>query len=117
MAIVREQDTIAAIATALSPSGIGIVRISGPEALAVADRVFRKGKARKIKVIQTMPVRRKAAKTVMRTAVTAAVSVQQPKTEMQTAVATAAVSATMRATRYTTDISATRRAGVRSTRC
>ncbi|MBR7019972.1 MAG: tRNA uridine-5-carboxymethylaminomethyl(34) synthesis GTPase MnmE [Lachnospiraceae bacterium] len=42
MAIVREQDTIAAIATALSPSGIGIVRISGPEALAVADRVFRK---------------------------------------------------------------------------
>ena len=42
MAIVREQDTIAAIATALSPSGIGIVRISGPEAFAVADRVFRK---------------------------------------------------------------------------
>ncbi len=45
MAIVREQDTIAAIATALSPSGIGIVRISGPEAFAVADRVFRKGKS------------------------------------------------------------------------
>ena len=45
MAIVREQDTIAAIATALSPSGIGIVRISGPEALAVADRVFRKSKS------------------------------------------------------------------------
>ena len=43
MAIVREQDTIAAIATALSPSGIGIVRISGPEAFAVADKVFRKG--------------------------------------------------------------------------
>ncbi|MBR5712180.1 MAG: tRNA uridine-5-carboxymethylaminomethyl(34) synthesis GTPase MnmE [Lachnospiraceae bacterium] len=43
MAIVREQDTIAAIATALSPSGIGIVRISGPEAFAVADRVFRGG--------------------------------------------------------------------------
>ena len=43
MAIVREQDTIAAIATALSPSGIGIVRISGPEAFAVADMVFRGG--------------------------------------------------------------------------
>lgn len=34
-------DTIAAIATAVSPSGIGIVRISGCEAFAVADRVYR----------------------------------------------------------------------------
>lgn len=34
-------DTIAAIATALTNSGIGIIRISGPEALDVADRVFR----------------------------------------------------------------------------
>ena len=34
-------DTIAAIATAMSNSGIGIVRISGSEAFAVADRVFR----------------------------------------------------------------------------
>lgn len=33
-------DTIAAIATALSESGIGIIRISGPEAIEVADRVF-----------------------------------------------------------------------------
>lgn len=33
-------DTIAAIATALSDSGIGIIRVSGPEALEVADRVF-----------------------------------------------------------------------------
>ena len=49
MAIVREQDTIAAIATALSPSGIGIVRISGPEAFAVANRVFRKSKSSKNK--------------------------------------------------------------------
>lgn len=45
MAIVREQDTIAAIATALSPSGIGIVRVSGPEAMSVASRVFRAGGA------------------------------------------------------------------------
>lgn len=34
-------DTIAAIATAMSNSGIGIVRISGDEALDVADRIFR----------------------------------------------------------------------------
>lgn len=34
-------DTIAAIATAMSSSGIGIIRISGPEAIEVADRIFR----------------------------------------------------------------------------
>ncbi|MGI6053698.1 MAG: tRNA uridine-5-carboxymethylaminomethyl(34) synthesis GTPase MnmE [Clostridium sp.] len=38
-------DTIAAIATAMGNSGIGIVRISGGEAVAVADRIFKeKGK-------------------------------------------------------------------------
>ena len=35
-------DTICAIATALSPSGIGIVRISGDEAIQIADRIFKK---------------------------------------------------------------------------
>ena len=34
-------DTIAAIATAMSDSGIGIVRISGDEAIDVADKIFR----------------------------------------------------------------------------
>ncbi|MBR2561168.1 MAG: tRNA uridine-5-carboxymethylaminomethyl(34) synthesis GTPase MnmE [Eubacterium sp.] len=34
-------DTIAAISTAMAPSGIGIVRISGPAAVEAADRVFR----------------------------------------------------------------------------
>ena len=34
-------DTIAAIATALSPSGIGIIRISGDEAFEVANRIFK----------------------------------------------------------------------------
>lgn len=34
-------DTIVAIATALSDSGIGIIRISGEEAITVADSVFR----------------------------------------------------------------------------
>lgn len=34
-------DTIAAIATARTPAAIGIVRVSGPETLSVADHVFR----------------------------------------------------------------------------
>lgn len=34
-------DTIAAIATALSDSGIGIIRISGPDAVEIADRIYR----------------------------------------------------------------------------
>ncbi len=34
-------DTIAAIATALSPSGIGIIRISGDNAIEVADKIYK----------------------------------------------------------------------------
>ncbi|MDH7601051.1 MAG: tRNA uridine-5-carboxymethylaminomethyl(34) synthesis GTPase MnmE [Armatimonadota bacterium] len=34
-------DTIAAIATPIGTSGIGVIRISGPQALDVADKVFR----------------------------------------------------------------------------
>ena len=41
MDIYLSSDTIAAIATAMSPSGIGIVRISGDEALAIIDRIYR----------------------------------------------------------------------------
>lgn len=40
-------DTIAAISTAMSNSGIGIIRISGPEAFAVADRIYRSKKGEK----------------------------------------------------------------------
>ncbi len=36
-----ETDTIAAIATAASEAGIGVIRISGSEAFDVADRIFR----------------------------------------------------------------------------
>lgn len=36
----QKNDTIAAIATALSDSGIGIIRISGSEAISVANSVF-----------------------------------------------------------------------------
>ena len=35
-----DNDTIAAIGTAMSHSGIGIVRMSGPEAITIADRIF-----------------------------------------------------------------------------
>ena len=41
-------DTIAAIATALSESGIGIIRISGEEAIETADRIFRTRSGKKI---------------------------------------------------------------------
>ena len=47
-------DTSAAIATAMSNSGIGIVRISGDEALDVADRIFRPKKgSRKVSDMET----------------------------------------------------------------
>ena len=47
-------DTIAAIATAMGNSGIGIVRISGEEAIAVADRVFKvKGGKKKLSDMET----------------------------------------------------------------
>lgn len=35
-----ENETIAAIATALSDSGIGIVRISGENAIYIIDNIF-----------------------------------------------------------------------------
>ena len=37
----RTTDTIAAIATPMSESGIGIVRLSGEDAIEIADKVFR----------------------------------------------------------------------------
>lgn len=40
-------DTIAAIATAMSNSGIGIIRISGQEALSIADKIYRSKNADK----------------------------------------------------------------------
>ncbi len=42
-----QTDTIAAIATAVSDSGIGIIRISGSDALLVADKVYRSPKNQK----------------------------------------------------------------------
>lgn len=42
-----QTDTIVAIATAVSDSGIGIIRISGSDALLVADKVYRSPKNQK----------------------------------------------------------------------
>lgn len=49
-----KNDTIAAISTAVSPSGIGIIRISGEEALRIADRIYRSpGGKKKLSAQQT----------------------------------------------------------------
>lgn len=42
-----KSDTIAAIATAVSDSGIGIIRISGDEAIDIADKIYRSKKNNK----------------------------------------------------------------------
>ncbi|MBW1771630.1 MAG: tRNA uridine-5-carboxymethylaminomethyl(34) synthesis GTPase MnmE [Deltaproteobacteria bacterium] len=39
------KDTIAAIATPIGQAGIGIIRVSGPEAPRIAEKIFRPGKA------------------------------------------------------------------------
>lgn len=44
---VFHSDTIAAIATALSDSGIGIIRVSGDEAIQVVDKISKLGNGRK----------------------------------------------------------------------
>lgn len=48
MSVYRQSvtDTIAAISTAVSESGIGIVRISGPDAILTADRIYRSPKGK-----------------------------------------------------------------------
>ena len=42
-----KSDTIAAIATAMTPSGIGIVRISGDECLSIIDKIYRSRSGKK----------------------------------------------------------------------
>jgi tRNA modification GTPase len=47
-------DTIAAIATAVSDSGIGIIRISGEDAIKIADNIFRsKNNERKLSIVKS----------------------------------------------------------------
>jgi tRNA modification GTPase len=43
----KATETIAAVATAMSSSGIGIIRVSGSEAIAIVDRVYKSRKAGK----------------------------------------------------------------------
>ncbi|MBS6396475.1 MAG: tRNA uridine-5-carboxymethylaminomethyl(34) synthesis GTPase MnmE [Clostridiales bacterium] len=43
----RKSDTIAAIATAMTSSGIGIIRISGEDAFAIAEKIFKPHAAEK----------------------------------------------------------------------
>ena len=50
-------DTIAAIATGMSNSGIGIVRISGDEALQVISRIYRNKKGEPKDLGQVDPIR------------------------------------------------------------
>lgn len=51
--IIFTDDTIAAIASGVTQSGIGIIRISGPEAVSVADRIFMTGGGKKISSFPT----------------------------------------------------------------
>ncbi len=44
----NENQTIAAISTAMAPGGIGMIRISGEESMLVADKVFRSVSGRKL---------------------------------------------------------------------
>lgn len=47
-------DTITAIASAMSPSGIGIIRISGPESMEVIERIYKsKNEKKKIKEVSS----------------------------------------------------------------
>ncbi|MDD3279808.1 MAG: tRNA uridine-5-carboxymethylaminomethyl(34) synthesis GTPase MnmE [Lachnospiraceae bacterium] len=48
-----QMDTIAAVATAMTPSGIGIVRISGQDAVSIADRVYRNKKRKSLEEQKT----------------------------------------------------------------
>ena len=47
MGIYTTSDTIAAIATPPAPAGVGVIRLSGDEAIAIGDRVFRAATAGK----------------------------------------------------------------------
>ena len=48
---ITENDTIAAIATAASDAGIGIIRISGPEVFQIVSGIFLNGKKEPVQVV------------------------------------------------------------------
>jgi len=51
-----DDDTIAAIATAVGEASLGVVRMSGPQALAIADRLFRGVNGRRLAEAPTFTV-------------------------------------------------------------
>ncbi len=51
-----KSDTIAAIATALSNAGIGIIRISGKDSIAIADQIFKTKSGRKVSDMESHTV-------------------------------------------------------------
>ena len=51
------KDTIAAISTAVSQSGIGIIRISGEEAFSVIDKIYCSPGGKKKLSAETFPYR------------------------------------------------------------
>lgn len=53
MTIMMKTDTIAAIATAMSSSGIGIIRISGEEAISITDKIFQMKNQKKLSEVPT----------------------------------------------------------------
>lgn len=48
-----EADTIAAIATAMTNSGIGIIRVSGSDAIDIVDKIFVSNKGKKLSMVKT----------------------------------------------------------------
>lgn len=46
-------DTIAAISTSLSPAGIGIIRVSGEDAIEIVDQIFSSKSGKKLKCYKT----------------------------------------------------------------
>jgi len=50
-------DTIAAVATPLGEGGIGIVRISGPQAVTIADQIFKAKRGERLKDLPTYQMR------------------------------------------------------------
>ncbi|OCL28441.1 tRNA uridine(34) 5-carboxymethylaminomethyl synthesis GTPase MnmE [Orenia metallireducens] len=47
------KDTIAAISTAIGEGGIGIIRVSGPEAIEIVDRIFKSVKGKSLSKVDT----------------------------------------------------------------
>jgi len=50
---IYDEDTIAAIATGMGGAGIGIIRISGEEAVAIAERLFQQKKGKSLKTAES----------------------------------------------------------------